>query len=383
MDTIANETDGKSYHAMKYSYDSVGMSSIDYDDALNRVMKWKESGETLRHKYSIPLKEFADTRLLNKNNSLFSFFLDGSRHVYKVDDISYDSKVYPVVAGQVGIACCKRENKKIKHHYFDKQYVISLPDICFSEPWDKETYCNLLLKKVNKNSFLEDLKIQFSKILTYSTSIEEREKLENFATATIQDYMIECEKKMVAKCVKNNDLDQYHYLIKDGSLEYKPMTTGDINYRNLNRIKSNYEYVIGVSKSFNPECCLDHTGKPNSNYIADLPLYHRTPVAKYSNDITGHDVCFGVWYIRIRDKARTLTPFDGVIKVEKIMMKNELDVGINSELVDLISADLINERNPTCYGSDRRWANHLYPIYLTESFIKSKYLSEELFLSLF
>lgn len=188
---------------------------------------------------------------------------------------------------------------------------------------------------------------------------------------------------MVANLVKKQDLNQNHFLLKDGSLEYKPMSTGDDDYRDLNRIKYNYEYVIGVSKSFNPECCLDHKGKPNSDYIANLPLFHRTPVAKYSNEITGRDVYFGVWYIRIRDKKHTLTPFDGVIKVEKIMMDKEIDEGINSELVDFISADLINERNPTCYGSDRRWANHLYPIFLTESFIKSRYISEELFLNLF
>jgi hypothetical protein len=35
---------------------------------------------------------------------------------------------------------------------------------------------------------------------------------------------------------------------------------------------------------------------------------------------------------------------------------------------------IINERNPVCYGSDDRWANHLYPIYLTEKYIKSQYL---------
>ena len=381
METIAEQTGGKSYHTLKYSYDSIGLPSLDYDDALNRVMKWKESGETTNHKHAVPLKEKADARFANGSGSLFSFFLDGSRRVYKVDDISYNKKVYPVVAGQVGIACCKRENKRMKPFDYEKQLVISLPDICFSNSWDKETDCNLLLKNVNKNRILENLKIQFSKILTYSTSIDERQKLEDFATATIQDYMIESEKKMVADLVKR--LDQNHFLLKDGSLEYKPMTRGDVNFRDLRKIKYNYKWVIGVSKSFNPECCLDHTGKPNSNYIANLPLYYRTPVAKYSNEITGHDVCFGVWYIRIRDKSRTLTPFDGVIKVEKIMLDNELDYGIDSELVDFISADLINERNPTCYGSDRRWANHLYPVYLTESFIKSKYLSEELFLSLF
>jgi hypothetical protein len=56
---------------------------------------------------------------------------------------------------------------------------------------------------------------------------------------------------------------------------------------------------------------------------------------------------------------------------------------LNSEEVDLITTNIINERNPVCYGSDSRWANHLYPVYLTESFIKSKYLSDLNFLNLF
>ncbi|MCL1987636.1 MAG: hypothetical protein FWG64_06665 [Firmicutes bacterium] len=91
-----------------------------------------------------------------------------------------------------------------------------------------------------------------------------------------------------------------------------------------------------------------------------------------------------IWYIRIRDKNKTRTPFDGIIKVEKILVTQaEVDNGIDSDLVDLISAHLINERNPTAYGADLRWANHLYPIYLTEKHIKSHYLSRESFLHLF
>ena len=33
--------------------------------------------------------------------------------------------------------------------------------------------------------------------------------------------------------------------------------------------------MVGVSKSFNPENCVDKNGKNNSNVVADLPLYHR------------------------------------------------------------------------------------------------------------
>lgn len=32
MEIIAKETKGKRYHTYKYSYDSIGLLSIDYDD---------------------------------------------------------------------------------------------------------------------------------------------------------------------------------------------------------------------------------------------------------------------------------------------------------------------------------------------------------------
>lgn len=37
MEIIEKETRGKSYHTYKYSYDSIGLPSIDYDDDPNKV----------------------------------------------------------------------------------------------------------------------------------------------------------------------------------------------------------------------------------------------------------------------------------------------------------------------------------------------------------
>ena len=54
------ETRGKSYHTYKYSYDSIGLPSIDYDDDPNKIIKWKDSGETGSPKKSINLKQLAD-----------------------------------------------------------------------------------------------------------------------------------------------------------------------------------------------------------------------------------------------------------------------------------------------------------------------------------
>jgi hypothetical protein len=130
--------------------------------------------------------------------------------------------------------------------------------------------------------------------------------------------------------------------------------------------------------------CVDKARKSNPGFIAELPLFHRTPVACFEDRDFFGDIQFAVWYIRIHDRSKTRTPFDGIIKVEKILATDEEKRnGMDTDLVDVLSAALINERNPVCYGSDTRWANHLYPVYLTESFVKSKYLSAEAFLHLF
>lgn len=83
-------------------------------------------------------------------------------------------------------------------------------------------------------------------------------------------------------------------------------------------------------------------------------------------------------------KKFTTNTFDGILKIEKILVTDEqIESGLDTEEVNLISANIVNERNPVCYGADFRWANHLYPIYVTETYAKSKYLSNTLFLNLF
>ena len=125
MEIIEKETKGKSYHTYKYSYDTIGLPSIDYDDDPNKVMKWKDSGETGSPKKPIDLKPLADQLQSVGEKPLLKYFLDGSRHVFKVDDIAYNKQVFPVVAGQIGIGCCKRENKGFSHRMRDRDKTFS------------------------------------------------------------------------------------------------------------------------------------------------------------------------------------------------------------------------------------------------------------------
>ena len=83
---IEKETDGKSFNSHKYCHDTAPTSGIDYDDNVKVV--WKNYGDTVKYETPINLKALADRISLDK--SIFTYFLDGSRHTYKIDDISYN-----------------------------------------------------------------------------------------------------------------------------------------------------------------------------------------------------------------------------------------------------------------------------------------------------
>lgn len=146
-------------------------------------------------------------------------------------------------------------------------------------------------------------KLEITDIKPYSTKKDEGEKLENKGIIVIQDLMIEREVNMVTHLVENGDLNQDNYLLKDGSLEYRVDNLK--NDREKRKFQSNFNWVIGVSKSFNPENCKDKRGKNNSNVIADLPLFNRTPVSMYSSPrLKG--MKYAIWYLRIREKSLRL-----------------------------------------------------------------------------
>lgn len=377
IEILAKETDGKSFKSHRYCYDEFTPSNIEYD--YTPEVEWKTYGETERRKKPVNLKYRADNS--KDSSSIFKYFLDGSRRIFKVDDISYNNNVFPILAGQIGVGCCKKIDKVVSSDAISLKIVIALPDIAYRDEWESEIFFSQLKNKLNDNNTLnKKLGRYIDDILVYKT--DKDEKYEKKGIAKIQDYMVEQEKLSVANMANANKLNHESYLIKDGSIEYKYIPDNKLNLT-VQRVQNNYKYVIGVSKSFDPTKCYVKGGGTNSDFIAGLKPYERTPVYMYHSKIAG-DVYFAIWYLRLRDAKYTNNVFDGVLKIEKLVVnQEEIDGGVDSETIDHISASLINERNPVCYGGDFRWANHLYPIYLTESYIKSQYLSNNLFLQLF
>lgn len=377
LDVIASETMGRSFKTYKYGLDSVRMPGFRYDD--NAEIVWERFGETAKERKSIDLTKRAEC--IQGYAPIFTYFLDGSRRTYKVDDISYQNQVFPVIAGQVGVGCCKRKNKKMKRESLESRLVITLPKDASSSDWNRMLFFSNLLTKVNQQSSLTRRNLQFSDIKGYNYNKDELHKLEDKGIAVIQELMMESEKNMVAGLVKNNKLNHKNYLLKDGSLEYRVLNLK--SKRELERYRQNYRWVVGVSKSFNPANCVDRHNRIISNRIAQLPLFHRTSADMYNNPRIG-DVKFAVWYVRIRAPRYTTSAFDGILKIEKMLVtEQELENGIETDEANAITANIINERNPVCYGTDFRWTNHLYPIHITEMMVKSNYLSTKMFLNLF
>jgi len=380
---LEEETEGKCYTSYRYCADAESLlPKIGYDDTQQvSVVKnrYGETDNTLKNTKN--LQAFAEK--IKFDEPLFKYFLDGSRRTYKIDDIEILRSIYPIMGGQIGVACCERLSPaKFKCAEFESSIVLSMPTIANPHGKNTEQFFNALTNKVNQSKRFKDGPLKVSKILSYVSSLQqEAKKYEDLGIATIQDEMIDCEKRIVAGLHHRNKINTQSYLIKDGSLQYTSVKSGD--YRELTKFKNYFRSVVGVSKMFNPELFKDRSNKSNADVIAKLGLFHRTPAYMYNSDIV-RNVNFAIWYVRLRDAKRTESPFAGVVKIEKILItEEENETGLDSAEVDLITANIINERNPVCYGSDSRWANHLYPVYLTETYIKSKYLSDMHFLNLF
>ena len=339
------------------------------------------------HKYAEDHPQKSGYKTISKSDiqkfhdkSRIKYFLDGSRHVYKVGDVLIAGTVYPVVAGQIIVGCCIRENRQVKEFRHRRKLVVAMPVI-----YDADNHgANFFRKKCTdiNMAIMEDVnihpKIHFDGILPYKTDGDitpGRNKYLHQAITVIQNEMMDEERMMVNNLCSDYTINEGAMLVKDGTLEYKKdctnMPDADLDSAMFDL---NIENVIGVSKLFDPEL-LNEIEPQIGKVIADLPPYSRTNAFKYTHE--GKNYC--MWYLRLRETPNATTRYSDVVKVEIVMVeKNKM----SSQLINSISTHLINEAYPVCFGKDSRWANHLYPVYLTESYCKSKYINDQIIIKL-
>ncbi|MHC6203248.1 hypothetical protein ACYULU_08640 [Breznakiellaceae bacterium SP9] len=374
ISALEQESGRECFDTFRRCLDRERTSVVEYDDLERQFMS--EQGETNRYGQSRDISETAAAWM--DRGPAFKLFMDGSRCTYKIADIPIGTQVFPIIAGQVGVGVCKRESHRVSACDLSLQTVLVLPDKLDTDGKNEKQHRAFLANLAAKLNAAQN-RITLDRLLLYPT--QANEDFEDKGIARIQDYMVEREKDMVQALVNKNIINDRSWLIKDGSLEYNRIANKDDRF-SFSRIRSNYKRVVGVSKSFNPELAKLKNNKSAAGMIAKLRPYERTPALMYSTDrVEGK---FAVWYVRLREPRQSRGPFDGVVKVEKILVTDhEAEFGLDSSEVDNISAWLVNERNPVCYGKDERWANHLYPVYLTETYIKSRYRGTLHFINLF
>ena len=388
LDFIERDGEGKysCYKTRKLVLDENDQDTLDYDD---KPAIEQHSGTFAETDLTRIDTVAIDERMMKlASTPLFSYFLDGSRHVYKVDDIAIGNRIFPFMAGQIIVGCCERKDRDtFKKYKLQRRVVLSLPRNFNYDDDKEENFCRNYCEKINteiaSNRYIQEHGIKIDKILLYPTDgnnevTSDKNGFKNSATAKIQSEMSDEEQFMVKSLCENNLLDNEHFLIKDGSIEYNP-SFSNMSPLEWNQLRSNYKHVVGVSKMFNPDLLKDYKGRKLSKTIASLRPFERTKVYRYPAQNGQSE--FAMWYLRLRKGEFRETHFSDVIKCE--MFLEEKGSSIDTNLINLICANLIKEAYPTCYGKDTRWANHLYPVFLTESFCKSNYINQNIILNLF
>ena len=316
------------------------------------------------------------------NQSKLKYFLDGSRHIYKTSDIIINGVVYPIVTGQIIVGCCVRNNRKIGVEFPEnlckREIVLALPDKFDIDKLGPHYFSHQLdIMNTELRKKYKENAIQINQIIPYNADVVSdedknigRDKYLHRAISVIQNEMMDQEQLMVQYLCKTNLLGLDAWLVKDGTIEYKKDFSNrkDVNL-DIAQFIDHIQHVIGVSKLFNAEL-LNYQEKKIGQIIAQMPPLARTNAYIFKNK--EHNYC--VWYLRLRENPKPNNHFSDVIKVEFIMLD---DRPVSSQVIDNISKHLLNEAAPVCFGKDSRWANHLYPVYLTENYCKSKYIYDQ------
>ena len=372
---LANETGA----TIAYS-GSVPIESESVDDTQPKTLSYAngyaETNPSARNSY-------VDLDPSQNEPSPFSYFMDGSRMAWKVAEFRYGGKIWPIVAGQIGVAYCRRVNRRMETDGTSRIYktILSIPQpICGFGVNESE---NRRILESCRQGINERLgwkrKVPFDTILTYADKEDDKT---NLAVSRIQALMVATEKRMIYELAEAGKLSDSNYLIKDGSLEYRDDVVPDLKW---NEFGGRLQYVVGVSKKFNADLfeVKQKTQRQSAAaFISSLKVNQRTHAFLYEPQGRNSDPRFAVWYVRIRDQRLGVSAFDGVLKVEMQLIGRERETGKDSLEITRLSEALIRERNPVCFGSDSRWANHIYPVFVTERYLKSGFLPGHVFQSM-
>ena len=324
------------------------------DDTVTRPA-YREFETPAERRMQLPVQDIAPEAA-----SIFRYFVDGSMRTTNAGYI-VDAKeqFWPIFIAQIGVAATRLNERRITLETHSGKTILFLPGTT-SKADTREAR-----KRVRDAAKTSRMPLELTLEL-YSTS--EGEKPIEAARKKIITTMHTMEIELIKQLAVSGKVTRDAMLMIDGSLQF---------YGNLEQEKEAFRNVVGVAKSFDlhQKIGTGERAKEVGALVADLRLHHRTPARK----VELRNLKIGAWYLRLHSgRAQAgLTITDGVVKLEVFPENPTSDYAImDANRCEVISSNVLALRHPTTPRTDGRWASHLYPIHLTETYIKKRFRSD-------
>lgn len=297
---------------------------------------------------------------LSPNDSqIFKFFIDGSMRTTLVGHVvDGKSSFLPIFIAQVAVAVTELESKGIRIEEYRSKNIFFFPD-AFSEK-DNNDVKNCVTDAANSSRCPLDFEFLFYIVDQITEPIAK-------ARQSALSSMHKMEIDLIKHLADSEKIKREKMLMIDGSLQF---------YDNLDQAREAFRNVVGVAKSFDLHKRIGRgrNSKQVGAVVAGLRQRHRTPVWKVGE--SDHTPTVGAWYLRLHSPTHIagLGIEDGVVKLEVFPEKGPGNIEpIETSKCDLISRNVLALRHPTTPSFDSRWASHLYPIHLTERYIRTRF----------
>ena len=293
---------------------------------------------------------------------LFRYFVDGSAKTtnagYMIDS---EQRYLPIYIAQIAVAATRLEKDEIKIEAYRNKNIFFLPNT-FSES-DFLAAKHVVVGAAQSSRWPLELELCCYEVTPDTDPLDASRK-------KVLERMHAMEIDLIKDLANSEKVTRENMLMIDGALQF---------YQDLNTAREAFRNVVGVAKSFelNQRIGRGLKGKQVGAIVAGLKHQHRTPAHKVSVPRVNHTI--GAWYLRLHPANRMagLGVDDGVIKLELFPDDGpSSQQPLSTDRCDMISRHVLALRYPTTPSVDRRWASHLYPIHLTERYIKTRFRDE-------
>ena len=311
-----------------------GYNNYRYDNSETTVQE--ETGDLVSD-----YKPINDRPLNNnegKGDLRICLFIDGARCSIRKELLTKDKCSFVKLAHTV-VGCVRMKDGNFTLEKCDEKIVLCFDEMTYRRIDSELKHSNELLDKINRELSKCPRKFKIDEIASGSTDKNaDRDKLSEMLTEDENELAL-------SMC---SGLESNEWLLKDGTLMAKPAIGPIPN-------------MIGLSKSIRIKEVTAINGLKKGRRTEAL-LNHKTGIIK--------------WYLRLRD-----ADLDGdrshIVSLEIYARDKAIDKATD-DLIDCISARILSMAYPVAYGVKdfgERWRTHIYPVFVTEEFCKSKELT--------